>query len=386
MIKYPLAKQTITNDEMDFIARWLLTHPKLTMGEITKQFEEEWAKYIGTKYAAFVNSGSSANLLAIYALLMSGKLKRGDKVAVPAVGWGTTIAPIIQLGLIPVMFDVCPFTFGIDVTKVINRIKMVGDISAVMFVQVLGVPISQLEELKKACEIYGVPLIEDSCAALGSKSADGKMVGSFGDLSTFSFYFGHQLSTIEGGMINTNNFELYEILLMSRSHGWGKDLSNETYSQMMMDNNIDEFHKPFTFFIPGFNLRPTDLQAKIGLGQMKKAEWCANRRNENHRRYIDQLRNTCEFQFPLLTERISSISFGVLSKDRKKIVESLVANGIETRLFSAGNLARHPFWVGEKDKFPVADIIHDEGFFLPNYPELTLNDVDIICNIVKDSI
>lgn len=392
MIKYPLAKQTITNEEIDVLIEWLKTYPRLTMGELTKEFERKWAEYIGTKYSVFVNSGSSANLLMIYALLMTGQLKKGDKVLVPAVGWGTTIAPLIQLGLEPIMVDVDPFTFGIDPIQVKIELEKSNSIGAILFVDVLGVP-AEIVELRKLAKEYNVLLLEDSCAALGSKH-NGKMIGSFGDISTFSFYFGHQLSTIEGGMINTNDKEIYEALVMARSHGWGKELSQETYDTLIRENHIDDFHKPFTFFIPGFNLRGTDLQAKIGLGQLEKAEWVANRRHENHMRYMDNLKNHCEFQSPndYPPDRVSSISFGCLVKEnstRKEVVRKLVENGIETRLFSAGNLGLHPFWKEynqEFSNFGVANLIHSNGFFLPNYPELTLDEVDYISEIVIEGV
>jgi len=392
-IKYPLAKQTITNEEIDALIEWLKTYPRLTMGEITKEFERKWAEYIGTKYAVFVNSGSSANLLMIYALLVTGRLKKGDKVLVPAVGWGTTVAPLIQLGLEPIMVDVDPFTFGIDVYKCERELEKNPGIKAILFVDVLGVP-ANIKELKELASNRKLLLLEDSCAALGSKY-DNKMIGSFGDISTFSFYFGHQLSTIEGGMINTNNEEIFEALIMSRSHGWGKELSQETYDHLISENDIDDFHKPFTFFIPGFNLRGTDLQAKIGLGQIEKAEWVANRRHENHKRYMKNLDRYCDFQCPVLgpvEDRVSSISFGCLVREnstRKEIVRRLVDNGIETRLFSAGNLGLHPFWKQyNKDfsNFQVANLIHSNGFFLPNYPELTLDEIDFISSVVIEGV
>jgi len=384
-IKYPLAKETITNQEIDRLVDWLKTYPKLTMGEITLEFEKKWAEYIGTKYSVFVNSGSSANLLMVYTLLVSGKLKKGDKVLVPAVGWGTTIAPIIQLGLVPIMIDVNPMNFGINTVLLEEKLQEDENIRAVMFVQVLGVT-ANVGDIVKICNKYGVYILEDACAALGSQSGNSKH-GTFGHMSTFSFYFGHQLSTIEGGMINTDDFELYEILMMARSHGWGKDLSNSTYDNLMSKNNVDKFHEPFTFFIPGFNLRGTDLQAYIGIGQVEKVEWVASRRHENHMQYIENLSDHLDFQSPQKGDLISSISFRALVPDgelRKKVVDTLVEHGIETRLFSAGNLARHPFWkvCADGTEFPVANLIHKNGFFLPNYPELTLEDVDYISNIV----
>ncbi|MBU1082733.1 MAG: DegT/DnrJ/EryC1/StrS family aminotransferase [Spirochaetes bacterium] len=388
MIKYPLAKETITNSEIDKLIEWLKKYPKLTMGEVTKQFEKEWAKWIGTEYAVFCNSGSSANLLMLYALLVFGKIKRGQKVIVPAVGWGTTIAPIIQLGLEPIMVDVLKSTYELDPSFIDDY----DNVCAVMLVHSLGIP-AHAEYLRNKCEERGIYLLEDACAALGSEYDNGRKVGTHGIMSSFSFYFGHQLSTIEGGMVNTNDKEIYETLLMARSHGWLKDISENKKTQLMQDYNIDSFHSPFTFFIPGFNLRSTDLQAYLGLLQMEKADWVVERRDRNHRRYRDNFSGTeiiSQTYYP--NEKICSISFGTrcLSKEKRtKIVAALVENNIETRLFSAGNLGRHPFWYNHNGKlsaFPVADLIHNCGFFLPNYPELELDEIDFISNIVLEAV
>jgi len=284
-IKYPLAKETINQDDVNALIDWLKTNPRLTMSELTKEFEQKWANYIGTKYAVFTNSGSSANLLMINTLIQSGRLK-SKKIIVPAVSWSTTISPIIQFGYEPIMVDADEKTFGIDLDQTeellknkyttSNRYDKFGDIGGIIFVQVLGIP-HYKDRLLELCDQYDVPLLEDSCAALGSSYEDGTKVGQVGDMSTFSFYFGHQLSTIEGGMINTNDEELYHTLLMLRSHGWGKYLPKGLYKQKMIDNNIDTFNEPFTFLVPGFNLSPTDLQAFIGIRQVEKADWMSER-------------------------------------------------------------------------------------------------------------
>lgn len=383
-IKYPLAKETINEDDIDALCKWLKSYPRLTKGDLTPQVEAAWAGYIGTKHAVFNNSGSSANLLMVYAALHSGRIAN-KKIAVPAVGWVTTIAPAMQFGLEPIMIKTDPGTYGIDLDH-LEEVCKTDAPDAVIFVQVLGVP-HYKERLLDLKEKYGFCLLEDACAALGAEYADGTKVGTLGDMSSFSFYFGHQLSTIEGGMVNTDDKELYDLLLMLRSHGWAKDLDQDAYDTLIADHGVDDFHKPFTFFIPGFNLRSTDLQAFIGLRQVKKADWVSKRRNENHLRYADNLRGYVDFQdwgedFPV------SISFGALAtsnQHRREIVTRLVDAGIETRIYSAGNLGRHPFWVEKYGVFEdeMSDEIHVRGFFLPNYPELTLEEVDYICSVVK---
>ena len=380
-IKYPLAKETITEVEIQRLIEWLKKYPRLTKGELTVEFEKKWAEYIGTKYSVFVNSGSSANLLMVYTLKEMGKLK--GKVIVPSVGWITTISPLLQFGIEPVMVDADKKTFGIDLEQTEFLLKT-EDISAIIFVQVLGVP-HYKEELLRLSQKYNVPLLEDGCAALGSSYEDGTMVGRVGDMSTFSFYFGHQFSTIEGGMINTDDEDLYHMLLMLRSHGWGKDLPKDLYKQKMNDNNVDSFHEPFTFLVPGFNLRSTDLQSYLGLMQVEKADWISEMRTENHIEYAKQLDGHFEFQ-DWGDDNPCSISFGALAESkehRKEVVNRLVENGIETRIFSAGNLGLHPFWVNRFGEFhgEVADKIHTRGFFLPNYPELEIKDIDFISGV-----
>jgi len=383
-IKYPLAKETINNEDVNALCDWLKSYPRLTKGQLTWDVEADWAQYIGTEYSVFNNSGSSANLLMVAAAVQCGRIPN-KKIVVPSVGWVTTIAPAIQLGLEPIMCGADPNTFGLDLDQLEDICRRERP-DAVIFVQVLGVP-HHKEHLLALKKRYGFILLEDACAALGASYADGSMVGTIGDMSTFSFYFGHQLSTIEGGMVNTDNKELYDMLLMLRSHGWAKDLDKETHDKMMAKHGIDNFHSPFAFFIPGYNLRSTDLQAFLGIRQVKKADWAAVQRNKNHRLYAKKLKGIVEYQHWGDNKPVS-ISFGALAHTtahRKQIVTRLVENGIETRIFSAGNLGRHPFWTNLYPEFEdqVSDSIHARGFFLPNYPELTEEEIDFICDVVK---
>ena len=383
-IKYPLAKETINDEDIDALCGWLKTYPRLTKGNLTLEGEDKWANFIGTKHAVFNNSGSSANLLMVAAAMMSGRIKN-KKIVVPSVGWVTTISPAIQLGLTPIMVGADSKTYGIDLDQLEEICKKESP-DAVIFVQVLGVPHykKRMLELKKK---YGFCLLEDACAALGASYSDGSMVGTIGDMSSFSFYFGHQLSTIEGGRVNTDDKELYDMLLMLRSLGWGKDLVIESYDRLVDKNGIDDFHKPFTFFVPGFNLRSTDLQAFLGLRQIDRAEEIKLLRNRNHKRYAENLSGVVEYQ-DWGTNNPVSISFGALASStehRKEIVSRLVENGVETRIFSAGNLGLHPFWVDRYGRFDdeMSNKIHSCGFFVPNYPELQPHEKDFICDLVR---
>jgi len=384
-IKFPLAKETINSEDIDALCDWLKSYPRLTKGELTWQVEEKWAEFIGTKHAVFNNSGSSANLLMVATALQAGRIPN-KKIVVPSVGWVTTISPAMQLGLTPIMVGADKDTYGIDLDQLEEVCKKEAP-DAVIFVQVLGVP-HYKERLLQLKEKYGFCLLEDACAALGAEYSDGTKVGTVGDMSSFSFYFGHQLSTIEGGMVNTNDPELYNMLMMLRSHGWGKDLNEAKYDELIKKYNIDDFHKPFTFFVPGYNLRSTDLQAFLGIRQIEKAAWATQRRYENHLEYAKNLEGWVHFQ-DWREHKPVSISFGALAGDgwlRKRIVNNLVENGVETRIFSAGNLGLHPFWAEKYGEFSdfVSNQIHSQGFFLPNYPELTNEEIKFICDIVKE--
>ena len=188
-------------------------------------------------------------------------------------------------------------------------------------------------------------------------------------------------------MVNTDDEDLYNTLLMLRSHGWAKDLNKASYDRLIKKYKIDDFHKPFTFFVAGFNLRSTDLQAFLGIQQMKKAEWVAQQRYENHIRYAKNLQGHVEFQ-DWRSHKPVSISFGALAESkehRTEIINRLVKNKIETRIFSAGNLGRHPFWAERYGVFKdeMSDKIHSCGFFVPNYPELTDEDIDFISSVIR---
>jgi len=383
IFKYKLAEKIIDEKDIHALTVWLNSIPILTKGSLTRELEFSWAKWISTKYAVFVNSGSSANFLMAYAALLSNKL-RNKKVVVPSVGWVTTVSPFIQLGFEPIMCGANPDTFGFDYDQLEALLKKHRP-ALVIMVQVLGVP-DDMDVLKRLQKKYEFMLLEDACAALGAQY-DGKKVGTFSDMSSFSFYFGHQLSTIEGGMVNTNSKELYDLLLLLRSHGWGKDLDEKTRSKLMKKYKIDDFHQPFTFFVPGLNMQNTEVGAFLGLRMMKKADAVSKIRNRNHLLYAANLKNVT-FQKWNSKAVPCSISFGALAKDeahRKAIVKALTLNGIETRLFSAGNLGLHPFWFEKYGKFhhPISDAVHNQGFFLPNHESLSPRDVQFIYTVVN---
>lgn len=280
--RWCLAQDTIDRQDIDRLIDWLRTYPRLTKGTVTVEFERQWSEWLGRPHSVHCNSGSSANLLMYYALLRSGRL-RNNKVIVPSVGWVTSIAPAIQLGMTPIMCEADPDTFGLDLNHLEDLLKCHGA-QTVLLVQVLGVP-HKMEDLQRLKDRYGFYLLEDACAAIGA-DYKGRKVGSFGDMASFSFYFGHQMSTIEGGMVSTADKRFADLLLMLRSHGWSKDLDRGSHQDLITRYHVDDFHSPFVFYEPGFNLRSTDLNAFIGLEQLRKLDRMTTRRQEHHDRYF----------------------------------------------------------------------------------------------------
>jgi CDP-4-dehydro-6-deoxyglucose reductase, E1 len=381
--RYLLAEQTITQADLDELSTWLKTNPWLTQGELTREFERRWAAWVGVKHATYVNSGSSANLLMYYALLVSGRLSK-NRVVIPAVSWATTVAPAIQLGYEPLMCEADWQTFGLDANFLEDLLKEHRP-AAVAIVHVLGVP-NDMEMLLKLQKRYEFMLLEDACAATGSR-CDGRMVGTFGAMATFSFFYGHHLSTIEGGMVCTDDDEFHDILLHIRSHGWARELAPDKEARLAREAGALEFNRPFTFYYPGFNVRSTDLNARIGLSQLRRADEVVRRRMEIHRRYQEHFLAAGWHCQTNGRAAICSISFAALAQSpahRDRVAAVLRANQIETRPLGGGNMSRQPFWSNRfgPTVFPVADRIHTTAFQLPNHPQLSLADVDFICNTV----
>jgi CDP-6-deoxy-D-xylo-4-hexulose-3-dehydrase len=319
-----------------------------------------------------------------YALLLDGRLKN-NKVIVPAAAWATTIAPAIQLGFEPIMCESDWQTFGLDLEH-LEQLCNEHDPGAVIVVQTLGVP-GNMDALLALKAKYGFALMEDACPATGSSYKDLK-VGSFGDMASFSFYFGHHLSTIEGGMVSTDDERLYELLLHIRSHGWAKDLSPEKEAELAEAHGALPFNRIFTFYYPGFNVRATDLQARIGVSQMRKADAVCARRIENQRRYEEHFASATWFHVPHnpdgVTCSISFVALAASTEHRDRIAEVLRANNVETRPLGGGSMGRQPFWAQRYGAraFPVADAIHTSSFMLPNNPDISLDDVDHIAKLV----
>ena len=382
MIK--LAEKVIDRQDIEELKNWLDTSDMYTKGKETVQFEKEWSEWLGCKYSVFVNSGSSANLLAMLGMLYSGRLKN-KKVIVPAVSWVTTVSPAIQLGLEPVLCDCDKDDLGFDLQDFEELCKKHRP-SLAMLVHVLG-HANKLDQIKSICDKYDVLLLEDCCEAYGSRY-NGTKLGNFGVASTFSFFYGHQMSTIEGGMVSTDDRELYNILLSVRSHGWLRD--NEDYFRQ---NCFDKYgvknpfdHKYF-FVYPGLNVRNTDLNAVLGRSQLKKVNDFVNMRNLNYNRFISNLKGSVWVQ-ESETELVSSLAFGVIDSSRQHITDTLSNNGVECRPLICGSIQEHPFWF---ERYPRRDLpnatkVHKEGFYIPCHQNLTSQQIDDISSIILKGI
>jgi CDP-6-deoxy-D-xylo-4-hexulose-3-dehydrase len=381
MNKIDLVKDTIDSDDIKKLISWLETNPRLTKGELNVKFEKEWSDWLGKKYSVFVNSGSSANLAALYALLLSGKL-RNNKIVVPAVSWVTTVTPAVQFGMEPIMCECDEDNLGLNIEHLKQIIKE-HDPSSIILVHVLGFP-NHMNEIVKLCKEYNIRLIEDTCESIGSEY-EGKKLGTFGDLSTFSFYFGHHMSTIEGGMISTDDEELYHILLSIRSHGWDRDLPKSKQIELREKYNIGDFRSLYTFYYPGFNLRATDLQAFIGLEQLKKLDLIVKNRNLNYQKYHEGIKNNEWKINPPKDSFISNFSYPVITKNIKELVEKLTENNVECRPLICGSINEHPFWYERygKQDLPISKKVHEYGLYLPNNHQMTVEEIDKVINIVN---
>ena len=377
-----LVKDTIDNNDIDRLVDWLKTYPRLTKGPVTLDFEKKYSEWLGTKYSVFVNSGSSANLLMLSAL-QQGEYLKNNKVVVPSVAWATDLAPVIQLGLEPILCDSNTEDLSADLGH-LEKIFREESPSVLMFVSVLGL-VPNMDKIVKLCDEYNVILLEDTCEAMGCEYK-GQKLGTFGKMSTFSTFFGHHISTIEGGIISTNDFELYELLLSIRSHGWDRDLSVETQFQLQQDWDVSDFDAMYTFYYSGFNMRSTDLQAYIGLTQIDKLDDWGKKREHNYNLYQDLIKNDYWKPKSYHDSLTSNFAYPIVSPNRDEIVKSLQENQVEVRPMICGSMGTQPFYVKKfgRLELPKVTEIDKYGFYVPNHPTLTEEEIELISNIVNE--
>ena len=394
-MKIPLASLGLRDKDIA-AAEKVLRSGKLTMGQNVASFEKMMAKYLGVNHFVMVNSGSSANLAIFEALLRPSKgnphLKPGDGVLVPAVAWPTTIWPVIQLGLIPVFVDVEPNTIAIDLRKAQHAVKMNPGVKAVFPIHPLGYAIDDVQ-LNQFCEENALVQINDVCESLGSWR-NGKHAGVSGLASSFSFYFSHHITTMEGGGIATDNLDFADDLRAIRSHGWSRDrhdiaLWSEEFDKDRLTNEIFSDQSKFQFVTTGFNIRPMEIQAAIGIEQLADLDTFVEKRRNTAQHIREKLQNTCfelvdggTLDDPSLEKCHSwmllciRINKSITRSDRNKLEKLLDDFQIESRPVLTGNFLNQPALKRIKDiplgsEFPVAQEISSNYFMVGAHHDLS---------------
>jgi len=375
-----LINDTISKEGVNDLVSWLKTYPRLTKGSLTPQFEDEIAAWLGSKYAVFVNSGSSANLIMLYALIVK-RLLKNNKVVVPALCWITDIAPVIQFGLDPILCDCNLDNLSVDLDY-LESLFITEKPAVLLLVSILGFS-PDMDRIQALCKQHDVILLEDNCESLGTVYK-GKKLGTFGLMSTTSLYFGHIISTIEGGVVFTDNKEMYNLLLALRSHGWNRDWSTEDRAAIEKECNVLGINALYTFYYPGFNVRSTDLQAFIGINQLKKLDNIIAARNKNYNLYFDNLK--CGWK-PKEVEGsyTANFAFPIISYLKNEIADALRHNEIESRPLVCGSMGTQPFYKDLYGELHLENcgIVDKEGIYIPNHPGLTHEDIMRICNIIN---
>jgi len=384
MNKISLVKDTIDNNDIDNLIDWLKTYPRLTKGPVTLELEEKYSKWLGRKYSVFCNSGSSANLLMLSALQQGDYLKN-KRVVVPSVAWATDLAPVMQLGLEPILCDSNKRDLSADLEH-LEKIFKTSSPSVLMFVSVLGL-VPEMDKVVNLCEKYDVILLEDTCESMGSKYRDTKL-GTFGKMASFSTFFGHHISTIEGGFISTDDKDLYDILLAIRAHGWGRDLDVEKQIELQQDWDVSTFNSLYTFYYQGFNVRATDLQAYIGLTQIDKLEEWGKKREENLFKYQELIKNDYWKVAFDKDDFNSNFAYPIIHPNRDRIVHELERNGVEVRPMICGSMGTQPFYVKKYGRLELPKVteIDRYGFYVPNNPHITDKEIVFISDIINGEI
>lgn len=379
MIK--LVSDTIDKGDINSLIEWLSQDeiPRLTKGELTWELEKKWAEKIGTKYSVFVNSGSSSILLTLATLKETNRLKN-LKIVVPSLSWATDVSSPMLLGYDTFMCDCNLEDLSCDLKK-LEDLFIKETPSVFILVSPLGL-VPNMEKVVDLCDKYGVILLEDVCESMGSKYQE-KYLGSFGFASFYSMYFGHHLSTIEGGFINTDDEKFYHELLMMRSHGWDRDLPEKAQKEIREYYGCSDFEGLYNFYLPGMNVRSTDLQAFIGLRAIDKLDDYASKRRENFKYYIDNLKSNVLNLKEKENDYVSSFAIPIVNKMRDYIVRDLMDNDIEVRPLIAGNMANKPMWKGSKENLENCELLDKKGFYIPNHQDLSKKDMDKIINIIN---
>ena len=382
-MRWPLMGETITVTDRLKLAYFVLTTQKFTSGDKLKSFEHEWSQWLGAKHSLYVSSGSTANFLLVAAVKELYGLKTGDKVLLPACTWVTNVGPILQLGLQPIFCDVNLENFSFDLDDAKKIAKKHKDIKLIFVTHLLGFSADN-EKLK---DIFPKALIiDDVCESHGCTDLSGNKRGADSLGATFSFYFGHHMSTIEGGMISTNNTDLYDLMKMKRSHGLAREsIRFDKYAEQNPD--ID---RQFLFITDGYNFRNHEVGAVLGLSQLQRLDSMVARRKENYAKFVKILSKfpNLFYQLPANTTNSSFClpfickSESIMQNMKKVFKENL----IEYRPVVSGNLMKQPFLKDyklelDKEKTTV-DIIHTQGVYIGNNHFVDDEDMNFLENII----
>ena len=368
---YELAVSTWGSEEIEAIRR-IITSDRLTIGPNVAEFECAFAAYHKCKYAVMANSGSSANLLAVAALFYKRErpLLRGDEIIVPAISWATTYHPLQQYGLRLKIVDVELETINLDTAQLAAAIG--PRTRAIVGVSILGNP-AALDVIRRFADERVLYFIEDNCESLDAELA-GRKTGTFGHIGTFSTFFSHHISTMEGGMLLTDDPELYQLAKSMRSHGWIRDLPDNS---LIYEKRADDFYEAYRFILPGYNVRPLELSGAIGMEQLKKLPAMTAARRKNWILFQQLFGRDGRFIIQRENGRSSAFCFTIVLNpeaglSRPKILRALKKADIGFRIITGGCITRHDvikhYDYDCVDDLPNANLVHDAGFFVGNHP------------------
>lgn len=382
MFKYSLSDNTWNKKEYEAIER-VVKSDQYSMSNEVAAFEKEFAKKFGAKYAIMVNSGSSANLIMIAALVYSKRLKAGDEVIVPAVSWSTTYFPLAQYNLKLNFVDIDKETLNMDIEALKKAIT--PNTKAILCVNLLGNP-NQFDEIIPLCEQNNIILLEDNCESMGA-TYQGKPLGKFGLMGTFSTFYSHHICTMEGGVTITDDEELYHYMLCIRAHGWTRNLPDNS---PIYKKNEDPFYESFNFIMPGYNLRPIEMEAALGREQLVKLDGIVEQRRKNAKYFLERVK---KYDTIIHQKEIGSSSwfgFSMLLTEGKEKRDALVSvlreNGIEVRPIVAGNFVRNKA-IEYMDYIVSGDLananyIHDNGLFVGNHSKDNSKELDMFFEVL----
>lgn len=369
-MKWQLMENAVSFSDKLKLVKFILSNDKFTNGEKVKELENSWNNWLGSKYSLFVSSGSTANFLLIASIKEKYNLKAGDKVLVPACTWMTNVAPIIQLGLTPVFCDIQFNDFSFDREELQYISNKHKNIKLIFVTHLLGFTSTTRDSDLLNSLFPEAIIIDDVCESHGCTSYDGRKIGADSLGATFSTYFGHHLTSVEGGFVSTNDAELYDLMKMKRSHGMARESVNYSYYADLY-KDID---KSFLFITDGYNFRNTEINAVLGLSQLKKLDKSIKIRNENYKNFCNMTKTFWHNIMPMnYIESSSNFCFPLIcnnEQSKKKLQSKLQKNNIEYRPIVSGNLLRHPFLKGyticSKKKRLNVDILHKNGIYLGN--------------------